>query len=384
MKRKRARAAAIWAVAIVLFGRAAHAAPITYEFAGTIDLTVLGDAFGTLSTGDAFQGVFTYDDATVVAPPFVPLGTAYNALTSFSMTIGGETLTGGAGAMVIHNDEGGIDFIEILPFITFPAGSMNPPGTFGGLGICGGCFSIFLRDSTATAFDDESLPGSLSLASFPPPGNNVVRFTDAGGLLSVESQLTSLVPVPEPSAILLLSTGSVRAGPRQTSLRLMRVAAWTSRAMIEQAVHPRPGHDGSDRLDSGAEVRLARPVGERQLHDCGDARRFIGPVAQRRDDHRDLVADLDHVVPVARPMHVVRAVALELDLPGAFLVADRQDQPHVRIDRLELLDDTGDRCGLREVELDSRVMGGDRRAQCDAQRQGREETESFHDVDSIH
>jgi len=207
MKRKLARAAAISVVGIILFGPTAHANPIAYQFAGTIDLTVLGDAFGTLSTGDPFQGVFTYDDATLQAPPFVPFGTAYNALTSFSMTINGETLTGGAGAMVVHNDEGGIDFVEILPFITFPAGSMNPPGTLGGLGICGGCFSIFLRDNTSTVFNDESLPGSLSLASFPPPGNNVVRFSDASGSLSVESQLTSLVPVPEPSAILLLSTG---------------------------------------------------------------------------------------------------------------------------------------------------------------------------------
>jgi hypothetical protein len=210
MKRKLAQAAAIWVVGIILYGQTAHANPITYQFGGTIDLTVLGDAFGTLSTGDTFQGVFTYDDATPQAPPFVPLGTAYNALTSFSITIGAETITGGAGAMVIHNDEGGIDFVEILPFITFPAGSMNPPGTLGGLGICGGCFSIFLRDSTSTVFNDESLPGSLSLASFP--GNNVVRFTDASGLLSVESQLTSLVSVPEPTPILLLSAGFVALG----------------------------------------------------------------------------------------------------------------------------------------------------------------------------
>ncbi len=207
MKRKVARAAAVWVVGIILFEQTAHASPIAYQFGGTIDLTVLGDAFGTLSTGDTFQGVFTYDDATLEAPPFVPTGTAYNALTGFSMTIGGETITGGAGAMVVHNDEGGIDFVEILPFITFPAGSMNPPGTLGGLGICGGCFSIFLRDNTSTALDDESLPGSLSLASFPPPGNNVVRFSDASGLLSLESQLTSLVAVPEPSAILMLFAG---------------------------------------------------------------------------------------------------------------------------------------------------------------------------------
>ncbi len=207
MKRRLAQAAAIWVVGIILYAQTAHANPVTYQFGGTIDLTVLGDAFGTLSTGDTFQGVFTYDDATPQAPPFVPLGTAYNALSSFSITIGAETITGGAGAMVVHNNEGGIDFVEILPFITFPAGSMNPPGTLGGLGICGGCFSIFLRDTTATIFNDESLPGTLSLASFP--GNNVVRFTDAGGNFSVESPLTSLASVPEPSAILLLATGLV-------------------------------------------------------------------------------------------------------------------------------------------------------------------------------
>jgi hypothetical protein len=207
MLRKLARVAAICVVGIVLHAQTAHATPLTYQFGGTIDLTILGSPFGTLSTGDTFQGVFTYDDATLQAPPFVPLGTAYNALTNFSMTINGETITGGAGAMVVHNDEGGIAFLEILPFITFPAGSMNPPGTLGGLGICGGCFSIFLRDNTSTVFNDESLPGSLSLASYPPPGNNVVRFSDASGLLTVQSQLTSLVLVPEPSSIALLCTG---------------------------------------------------------------------------------------------------------------------------------------------------------------------------------
>ena len=88
-------AATMCAVGLVLCGQTAHATPLTYQFGGTIDLTVLGDPFGTLSTGDTFQGVFTYDDATLEAPPFVPLGTAYNALTSFSMTISGETITGG-------------------------------------------------------------------------------------------------------------------------------------------------------------------------------------------------------------------------------------------------------------------------------------------------
>jgi hypothetical protein len=121
------------------------------------------------------------------------------------MTIAGQTITGGAGAMVIHNNQGGIDFVEILPFITFPAGSMNPPGTLGGLGICGGCFSIFLRDNTGTVFNDESLPGSLSLANFN--GNNVVRFSDASGVFTVESQITSLASVPEPSSILLIGAG---------------------------------------------------------------------------------------------------------------------------------------------------------------------------------
>lgn len=214
--KKCAQVAAIWVVGFILSGQTAQATPVTYQFGGTIDLTVLGDAFGTLATGDTFQGVFTFDDSTLQAPPFVPLGTAYNALTSFSMTISGQMIAGGAGAMVIHNDEGGFDFVEILPFITFPAGSMNPPGTLGGLGICGGCFSIFLRDNTATVFNDESLPGSLSLASFP--GNNVVRFSDASGVLSVESQMTSLVQVAEPPSILLLSLGLLALGTHRFNL----------------------------------------------------------------------------------------------------------------------------------------------------------------------
>ena len=274
MKRKRARAAAIWAVAIILFGRTAHAAPITYEFAGTIDLTVLGDAFGTLSTGDTFQGVFTYDDATVVAPPFVPLGTAYNALTSFSMTIGGETLSGGAGAMVIHNDEGGIDFIEMLPFITFPAGSINPTRYLWRTGNLRRLLLDFSAGQHRDGLRRRVAPGKPFSCQLPAAGqqrrplHRWRRFAErriAADIAGSGSRAVGDSPA---------EYGSVRAGPRQTSLRLMRVAPWTSRAMIEQAVHPRRGHDGSDRLDSGAEVRPARPVGERQLHDCGDARRF--------------------------------------------------------------------------------------------------------------
>lgn len=178
---------------ILAWGPMAHAGGGTYDFSGTIDLSIIGDPFGTLSTGEPFHGSFTYDDSTPQAPPFVPFGTAYNALTNFSMTIGGETITSSAGAMVVHNDEGGVDFLELLPFITFPAGSMDPNATLGGLLICGGCFSIVISDDTATVFGDESLPAALDLGDFPPPDDNVVRFSDLSvAVLTVQSPIASL------------------------------------------------------------------------------------------------------------------------------------------------------------------------------------------------
>jgi hypothetical protein len=64
-------------------------------------------------------------------------------------------------------------------------------------------------------------------------------------------------------------------------------------------------------------------------------------------------------VAVAGAIHVVRAVALERDLPRPLRVGDRQHQPHVRIDRLEPLDDPAHRGGLREFELLRGVMSGD-------------------------
>src|SRR5690606_34660816 len=77
----------------------------------------------------------------------------------------------------------------------------------------------------------------------------------------------------------------------------------------------------------------------------------VGTVPERRHVHGDRVTDLDHVVAVARAIHVVGAVALELDVAFPFRVLHAQHELHVGVDRLEGLDDTGDRHGFREVEL---------------------------------
>jgi hypothetical protein len=79
---------------------------------------------------------------------------------------------------------------------------------------------------------------------------------------------------------------------------------------------------------------------------CGDRRGDVatfGAVPERRDVHGNHVAHLDHLVAVAGSIHVVRAVALELDVSLALGIGHLEDQPHVRVDSLELLDDTGDR-----------------------------------------
>src|SRR5688572_6406580 len=104
----------------------------------------------------------------------------------------------------------------------------------------------------------------------------------------------------------------------------------------------------------------------------------VAAVLERRDVDRDRVTDLDHVVAVAGAIHVVGAVTLELDVALTLCILDVQHELHVRIDGDELLDDTGDSLAVGEIELDGRMMRGERGATGDEGR--RNEDDQSHDV----
>src|SRR5262245_56587253 len=94
--------------------------------------------------------------------------------------------------------------------------------------------------------------------------------------------------------------------------------------------------------------------------------RDIPPAAaipERGDVHRDGVSHLDHVVAVARAVHVVRAMTLEHDVALALVVLHMEHELHVRVDGAEFLDDTGDGLAPGEVELDGRMVGHTGRAE---------------------
>src|SRR5690606_29156317 len=76
----------------------------------------------------------------------------------------------------------------------------------------------------------------------------------------------------------------------------------------------------------------------------------LAAVTHGRGGHGDRIAHLHHALAVTIAVHVVGTVTLEPHGTGALVVLQLDDQAHVRVDRGEVLHQTG--VGHRPVEVE--------------------------------
>jgi hypothetical protein len=191
------RSPRIFAIACILSliaSVAAHAAPIAFNFTGT----VTDDPFGLSSFGAPISGSFTFDSAATDSIPDPSTGSFASSDPLFGFTVNVDgTLYSVIGSLVVNtaNDIGGVD--------QYGAIALDGPLTL----------ELFLQDATGTALSTDALP------LVPPAfaGFTVAQFRLFGDDVEFLGDLTTLVctagcsSVPEPGALLLLLTAALAA-----------------------------------------------------------------------------------------------------------------------------------------------------------------------------
>lgn len=199
----------------LLASSASFAAPVTYNFTGTVDdSTVAGQ-----SAGDAVSGQFTYDTDAAPAAPITDLGDGFQLATflieqpgALSVTIGGQTLTSSVLNVAILDNVSG-DGGEALSLLSGGL-LVNGQETDGALGL------NFMTSGSNRDVFSSSLPANMQLSDFDAP-----MYASAGSLFvslsnpdaaSTNFTVTSLSrvtsAVPEASTGLTLMTGLFMMG----------------------------------------------------------------------------------------------------------------------------------------------------------------------------
>lgn len=196
-------AAAGIALAGMLAGTA-HAAPVTYNFGGTVVLP--GSGF---NPGDPFSGSFTFDDTTADTNADPARGDYLGG--SFSLSMGSVNFTSNMRLEVVNNTAGQ-DALSVIAVPTSPGQSM-------GGGFFFGAAALQFTDTTQAVFGSDAISEllTLSLSDFDPiffahrleitlsavPGGSGAPVIGDVTLLEVAGD------VPEPQAVLLLGGGLV-------------------------------------------------------------------------------------------------------------------------------------------------------------------------------
>jgi hypothetical protein len=215
----------------------AAAALFTVQFTGTVN-AVDPELAGTFSVGQAFNGSYIFESTTPNTSIIPNIG-SYDAITSYSATIGGYSAT--------RSDPLGFPLITVDNAV--PQDDYQVVVSMIGAGPNVGSThlfqsQIFLVDPSGTAFSDALLPTSLDLSDFDSAtfsltfrrliigGTPPATIHSVGGPLDSLSITLTPTPdpgaVPEPSTLCIFGIGSLGlvglVHPRRK--RAQRTARW--------------------------------------------------------------------------------------------------------------------------------------------------------------
>jgi hypothetical protein len=170
-----------------------RAAPITFQYTGTVAFVSVDDIYGDIAFGDVFEVAYTFDSTATDLIPGDPATASYlSSGVPFSMTVllAGHTFTA-ADSVSIGVVNSFVDQYTVTGF-----------GSGGNL-----TMEIFFQDDTATAFADDSLPLTKPALSLFPFATFRLHEIGAEGEVQVDGLFTSAAPVPEPSTGFALCLG---------------------------------------------------------------------------------------------------------------------------------------------------------------------------------
>jgi hypothetical protein len=194
------------------------AAPLTFDFTGTVTQTMLdpNDPFaGGIAFGTAFSGSYTFESTAPDSIPFASHGSysSFGVPYEFTVTIGGFTFsTSDALSVSVANG---------------PSDQYSVFACAGGPFCSGSTWSLFLEDLDGAVFGSDALPTTAPpLSAFEVALFSFRGFVD-DNQVEIIGQLESLAcsagcdpigtPVPEPGTLMLV--GSALAALRLRSRR---------------------------------------------------------------------------------------------------------------------------------------------------------------------
>jgi hypothetical protein len=201
------------ALAALMAAATVQAAPVTYNFSGTVNSTFLP---GQFAIGSNFSGSFSFDSAAVDGDGSSSAG-LYAAGFSINATVGGITFSNqvASGGIKVWDGLSGRDRFDAIVQGSLGAGLVNTSTPVAG-------FEAFVLravfdDTSSSAFSSDALPGSpLNLGafdfrvfqlSFYQGFNQVNVIGDITSLSLVGAQPTSDPTVPEPQSLALVGLG---------------------------------------------------------------------------------------------------------------------------------------------------------------------------------
>jgi len=201
---------------------------VTLEFSGV--LTSITDQYGFLNgqfaPGSAVSGTITYDtavpeDSTTIGDPTVGI---YSAVTSLQASVNGISFAGSPGSLpgYVQVWDDRIVGPSTVDAVTFSSPlDYSPPIAGMGAGTVVGAVNVNLFDFTHTASQEgKTMPTTVDLSKYGSTTFEALQVNvDTNESFHLDGVITSLTPVPEPSALALFFIGvlilAVQIGPRR-------------------------------------------------------------------------------------------------------------------------------------------------------------------------